>query len=240
MRKAAFPVFVGVLIAWAVAHDAAQTPQPPRKVLFIGDSLTYFNDGIYAHLERLAAAAKPVVSVTADKSVAGGAFLRRLWDMQGPVKAIGAASYDAVLLQEDLPETTVADFHEYARRFVTEIRKTRARPILLMAWAYPRLGWISMEQIAAAHRDVARELNVEVAPVGLAWQAVSNARPSLNLFGPDHEHPNIHGTYLATCVVYSTLYKRDPNGIAYVASGMTAEDAAFLQKIAWQIVQNFK
>jgi hypothetical protein len=147
--------------------EAQNTNQPPHKVLFIGDSLTYYQGGIYTHLEKLAAAARLAVSVTADKSVFGGAFLRRLWDLQAPVNAIGAGAYDAVVLQEDLPETNIADFHEYARRFVAEIRKTRARPILLMAWAYPRLGWISMEQIASAHRDAARELSEDVAPVAL-------------------------------------------------------------------------
>ena len=220
--------------------EAQNTNQPPHKVLFIGDSLTYYQGGIYTHLEKLAAAAKPTVSVTADKSVFGGAFLRRLWDLQDPVNAIGAGAYDAVVLQEDLPETNIADFHEYARRFVAEIRKTRARPILLMAWAYPRLGWISMEQIASAHRDVARKLSVEVAPVGLAWRAAAKARPTLNLYAPDREHPSIYGTYLATCVVYATIYGRDPSGVEYVASGVTPEEAGFLQKIAWQTVQVFK
>ena len=51
---------------------------------------------------------------------------------------------------------------------MTEIRAAKARPILLMAWSCPRLGWISPEEIDRAHRDAARELGVEVAPVGLA------------------------------------------------------------------------
>jgi hypothetical protein len=28
-------------------------------------------------------------------------------------------------------------------------------------WAHPRLGWISMAEIGRAHRDAAKELNVE-------------------------------------------------------------------------------
>ena len=65
-----------------------------------------------------------------------------------------------VVLQEDLPETKVADFKEYAVKFVEEIRKTGARPVLLMAWAYRRLGWISMADIAQAHREVGKDLGV--------------------------------------------------------------------------------
>lgn len=141
------------------------------------------------------------------------------------------------MLQEDIPETTVADFREYAGKFVAEVRKNHARPVLFMAWAYQRLGWISMAEIAQAHRDAAAELNVDVAPVGLAWQQASKERPGMNFYAPDREHPSIYGTYLATCVVYATIYSRDPSGFAYVPSGVTPEEAAFLQKMTWQTVR---
>jgi hypothetical protein len=142
-------------------------------------------------------------------------------------------------LQEDIPETTVADFREYARKFVEEIRKNHGRPVLFMAWAYPKRNWISMAEIAQAHRDAAKELNVDVAPVGLAWEQASKQRPELNLFGPDHEHPSIYGTYLATCVIYATIYGQNPGGLAYFPAGVTSDEAAFLQRIAWQTVQDY-
>ena len=228
--------------SFAMAAVMAQTvaTQVPRKILFVGDSFTDYHNGIYTHFERLAAAANPPLVVTAGKSVFGGALLHRLWDLKEPVKAIDTAAYDVVVLQDDIPETTVADFREYAGKFVAEVRKNHARPVLFMAWAYPRLGWISMAEIAQAHRDAAKELNVDVAPVGLAWQQASKQRPGMNFYGPDREHPSIHGTYLATCVVYATIYGRDPSGFAYVPSGVTREEAAFLQRIAWQTVQDYR
>ena len=229
-----------VTLLQIVAVSAQTTTSVPRKILFVGDSFTYSQNGIYTHFEKLAASAIPPLEVTTDKSVFGGAFLHRLWDLQEPVKAINTAAYDAVVLQEDIPETTVADFREYARKFVAEVRKNRARPVLFMAWAYPRLGWISMAQIADAHRDAAKELNVDVAPVGLAWQEASRQRPGMNFYGPDREHPSIFGTYLATCVIYATIYDRNPGGYAYVPSGITREEAAFLQKVAWQTVQDYR
>jgi hypothetical protein len=158
----------------------------PHKILFIGDSFTFWQDGIYTHLEKLAAAANPPLVVTAHKSVAGGAFLHRLWDLKQPVEAIDTAAYDVVVLQEDIPETTVADFREYAGKFVAEVRKNHARPVLFMAWAYPRLGWISMAEIAKVHRDAAKELHVEVAPVGLAWEQASKQRPGMKPRAPEH------------------------------------------------------
>jgi hypothetical protein len=163
--------------AFTMASVLAQAiaPPVPRRILFVGDSFTYAQDGVYTHFARLAAVANPPLAVRSDKSVFGGAFLHRLWDLQEPVQAINTAAYEVVVLQEDIPETTVDDFREYAGKFVAEVRKNHARPVLFMAWAYPRLGWISMAEIAQAHRDVAKQLDVDVAPVGLAWQSVEPA-----------------------------------------------------------------
>ena len=216
----------------------------PQKILFIGDSFTFWQEGVYTHLERSAATANPPLRITTGKATGGGAFLQRLWNQKEPRMAIQTGSYNVVVLQEDIPETTVADFREYARKFVREIRENHGRPVLFMAWAYPKLGWISMAEIARAHRDAATELNtelnVDVAPVGLAWKQASKQRPEIYLFGSDHEHPSIHGTYLATCVIYATVFGRDPTGLAYFPSGVTADEAAFLQKIAWHSVQDYR
>jgi len=141
-------------------------PDAPQRILFIGNSLTYYQDGIYTHLEKMGAAATPPRRIQADKSVFGGQYLKTLWEKYPEPRQAIAKGYDAVVLQEDLPETTVADFREYARRFVSDVRKSGARPVLLMAWAYQRLGWISMAQIADAHRAAGKELGVDVAPVG--------------------------------------------------------------------------
>jgi hypothetical protein len=229
-------------VALAIVKTPAQSPlaTPPRKILFVGDSFTYAQGGIYTHFERLAAAAPSPLVVTADKAVAGGAFLKVLWEMKEAVKAIDTGAYEVVVLQDDIPETNVDYFRQYARLFVEEVRKHNGRPVLFMAWAYQRLGWISMPEIAKAHRELAKELNVDVAPVGLAWQRSSAARPALDMYGPDREHPSIHGSYLATCVVYATIYGTDPTGFSYRPPGITAEDAAFLQRTAWQTVQDYR
>jgi Domain of unknown function (DUF4886) len=235
-------IVISVCLALAVAISAVLTTnaQSSGRILFVGDSFTYAQDGIYTHFEKLAATANPPIAVTADRAVAGGAFLKRLWEMQEPVKAINTGTYGVVVLQDDIPETNVDYFRQYAGMFVQEVRKNNARPILFMAWAYKRLGWISMQEIAKAHRDLAKELNVEVAPVGLAWQESTKQRPDLDMYVADREHPSIFGTYLATCVIYATVYDKNPSGLNYVPSGMTSEQAAFLQKVAWQAVQDYR
>jgi hypothetical protein len=188
----------------------------------------------------MAAAATPPLKVDTDNAVAGGQYFKTLWEKHPHVRQAIAKGHDVVVLQEDLPETTVADFREYARRFIPEIRKTGARPVLLMAWAYKRLGWISMAQIAQEHREAGKELNVDVAPVGLAWERSIQQRPGLDLFDPDREHPSVYGTYLATAVVYATVFGANPTDIGYVPRGISAEDGRFLQRVAWETVQEYR
>lgn len=227
---------IGVLIARR--NPSAQSPAP-RKILFVGDSFTYAQGGLDNHFTKLAASSPSPLVVSTARAVAGGAFLKVLWEMKTPVTAIDTGNFDVVVLQDDIPETNVDYFRQYARLFVEEVRKHNGRPVLFMAWAYERLGWISMQQIAEAHRRLAKEMNVDVAPVGLAWQRSIAERPRLDMYDTDREHPSISGTYLATCVVYATLYGANPTGFKYVAPGITPEVAGFLQRTAWQTVQDY-
>ena len=239
------------------------TPDPPDKILFIGNSLTFWNDGVYNHLEQLAASANPPQVITADKTTMGGATLETLWELSAARNYIGKGLYDVVVLQEDIPEadpaTGVDTFHQYVRQFDAEIKKAGARPVLFMAWSYlneqadERLRWITMAEIAQAHRDIATELSLDVAPVGLAFQRAMQERPDLDMYDSDGEHPSIYGTYLATSVIYATVFGESPVGLPYLppegfymlsnggnTPGITEEEAAFLQRIAWETVQGYQ
>jgi hypothetical protein len=231
-----------VALAAALAMDvqfpvAAQ--QTPGRILFIGNSLTYWNDGLDVHLARLASSAEPPIAITTGRAVEGGAFLKSLWARSHPRQSIATGRYNVVVLQEDLPETTVEDFRAHARLFVEDVRKAGARPVLLMAWAYPRLGWITMDEIDRQHRAAAAELKADVAPVGVAWRRAFGRRPDLNLYAPDGEHPSLHGTYLATAVLYATVLGRNPTALSYTPKGVSATDAQFLKSIAWETVQSW-
>jgi hypothetical protein len=219
------------------------TPSPQYKILFIGNSFTFWKKGLAYHTKQLAGSADPPLIIEADSVVRGGAPLETIWKWSKARESIGEGDFDVVVLQEDIPEINVESFYEYARKFVAEIKEAGAEPVLFMAWSYERLGWITMEEIAQAHREIATELGVDVAPVGLAWQRALNERPDLDMYDSDREHPSIYGTYLAVNVVYATVFGKSPIGLAYLPSergGVTEEEAAFLQRIAWETVQEYQ
>jgi hypothetical protein len=78
-------------------------------------------------------------------------------------------------------------------------------------------------------------------------------RPELDMFSTDEVHPSLYGTYLAVNVVYATVFGESPVGLAYVPpdrnfavstgkviEGMSEEEAAYLQRIAWETVQEYQ
>ena len=144
-----------------------------------------------------------------------------------------------VVLQEDLPETNVESFYRHARLFHEHIQASGAQTVLYMTWEYARLDWISTEEIAEAHWRMAERLDVPVAPAGLAWKRAQRARPALDMYDGDREHPSIHGVFLNASVLYAVLFNESPEGLGYrpmQAGGVTDADAEFLQSIAWDEV----
>ena len=216
-----------------------EEPVPPTSALFIGNSFTFWNDGLETHVEALRSGTGDMTFETREET-RGGASLEVMWDETNARSRIEQGDFDVVVLQEDIPETSVESFHAYARLFDEAIRESGARPVFFMAWDYDRLDWISMDEIAEAHWTIAEELDIEVAPVGTAWKRAAEERPSLDMYGGDDEHPSIHGTYLAATTIYSVLFQESPVGLTYTPAqdgGVSEDEAAFLQGVAWDEVQ---
>jgi hypothetical protein len=230
------------------------TPEAPVKILFIGNSLTYENEGLDIHFKRLVDSSDLPLNIETERVVKPSAPLESLWKNTNAREAINEGDYDLVVLQEDMPLTDVETFHEYARKFDAEIKEAGAETVLFMAW--PHKGAFEtgeIAQIAQAHRDIAAELGVDVVPVCLAWQRAMEELPEVDVYTPDDVHPSVYGTYLAVNVVYATVFGESPVGLAYVPpdkyftvstgeviEGMSEEAAASLQRIAWQTVQEYQ
>lgn len=210
------------------------------RLLFVGNSFTYYHGGLENHVRRLAASVNPPVFVEAERVTKGGATLQVMWNLAGVRERIREGRFDRVILQDDLPEYSGHDltlFGEHVRRFDAEVRGAGAQTVLFMAWPYQRLGWIGLEEIEREHRKVAGALRLPVAAVGTAFLRAQQERPALAMLGRDREHETIHGTYLAACVFHGVLFGRSPEGAGYRPEGVSEEEAAFLQRVAWRSAQ---
>jgi len=187
----------------------------------------------------LAASATPPFKVDTHESVSGGATLEKHWNDSPTPETIANGDFDLIVLQGDIPESDVATFQENARNLITATRNAGAEPTLFMAWSYEGFGSITMDEIAQAHADIAEELDVAVAPVGLAFERASSERPDLNMLSSDNVHPSIHGIHLTAYVIYMTIFGTDPpDNLTDRIEGdpITEDDARFLHRIARETV----
>ena len=239
-RRIIFPLLLAPALLLTCCRSVPQAPlasamKTPHRILFVGNSFTYYNGGLENHFRQLAESAHPPQVLIADRATKGGATLKILQGQEAVHIKIRDGHYDLVVLQEGIPELKeheVTPFLEQVRLFDREIRDAGGRTALFMAWPYERLNWVGLETIAEAHRAISKELNLPVAPVGLAFQRSLQARPGLAMLGKDREHETIHGTYLAANVIYATLFGVDPTGLAYRPQGVSADEAAGLKRLS--------
>ena len=124
-----------------------------QAILFVGDSFTYTNDGVNAHVKLLAASSRHTPRILAcDSATEGGQMLERLWlkdfihdTIHGGHIPDQHMNYKYVVLQDDIPEYSghnLDAFPNIVRKFHAEIQGVGAQTILFMAWAYERLPWV--------------------------------------------------------------------------------------------------
>ncbi|MBV1908393.1 MAG: hypothetical protein KUG78_03670 [Kangiellaceae bacterium] len=223
------------------------------RVLFVGNSFSYFNNGIQNHVSNIARAAN---KWRAGKSrfrlmtISGG----RLSEHQAGLKsALKEERWDKVILQahssEPITKSRKKEFIRSTQLLAKMIRKTGAEPVLFMSWAYKGRPEMT-NSLKNSFMAMATAINSQVVPVGLAFEKAQLNFPEIELytkdiksfdsdgsstFKEDIKHPSLAGTYLAANVLFGFLYQQSSVGLPYTA-GLSAEDAAKLQAVAWQVV----
>ena len=230
-----------LLLAFSVLSTSAlgrsQALRPQLRVLFIGNSYTYYNNlgDIVAGIASAANGGPTIVPVLATR---GGASLQ--WHLvNGPtMKQLQTGHWDYVVLQEqsllggsDVGGKVVvgnpAEFFKAAREWVLKIRGVKSTPILYMTWARrtaaAEVARVQNE-IADAYRAIGRELGVKVAPVGLGWVEARRRLRTVDLHIWDNSHPTAAGSYLAGLILYSTLTGQSPVGAPATVFGHPANE----------------
>ena len=208
----------------------------PTRVIFFGNSFTYYNNSLHNHYRQLVATQAPDLKLRTRASTISGGYLREHSQLPTLVKA---ETWDIVVMQDHSrgPLDHSEDFTAAARKFAKVIRARGAYPVLFMTWAYTDAPEMTA-QLDKAYSDLGAELDINVAPVGLAFATVTEDRPDIALRTADKIHPTLEGTYLAACVFYTLLHRRSPVGIDYDA-GLGKETASYLQGVAARTVIDY-
>lgn len=229
----------------------------PLRLLFLGNSFTH--QGPVPHIVRDLATDAGWPTPNVEFVAPGGRRLSFHRTNTESLDAVDQGNWDVVVLQEFSTGPTdslgnPAQFKEDATWFFDRILATSpdARVVLYMTWArhpdhsyYPN-HFANPEEMQAQLRyhynDAAdnyipananqpvTEDNLEVAPVGDAWEN-HLARPDAErLHGSDDYHAGLNGRYLNALVLYGTIYNRATYGL--VPIGTSVEGAIKLQEDA--------
>lgn len=229
----------------------------PKQILMVGNSFIYFNNGMHNPLVRM---------IRADKDLGEGHKIRKAtingssltWHniktyVSNPF--IGSFTFDQdnnlveskkepfeVVIMHDcsrcpVNKKTQKMFHAAVDVHTKALKKDKIEVMLMMTWPYKDKPGMTKklrkEYVKAANRN-----KIMVSPVGLAFHEVNKNYPDINLYTKDLRHPSPAGTYLAASVLFASIYKKTPEGNSFTF-GLDVEKAKTLQKIAWQVTQNF-
>ncbi len=196
--------------------DDAGSPTP-RRVLFVGNSYTYFNDlpRVVASIAEASGAPLVVESITE-----GGATLGSHWSATGARERIEAGGLDAVVMQGQSLEATGGggEFLAVAELFAGAIDGAGAEGVWFATWARregdPFLGPGGPAEMARQIQDnyarAARTADDRLARVGAAWELARLELPAVTLHTADGSHPTAEGSLLAACVIARSITGSDP------------------------------
>ena len=229
-----------LLAAAALAFTVcACSAEKKEKVLFIGNSFTYYSEmpEIFASVAESAGKSVKVEYVTqgswnltkfADADDEYGGKVDEKLNIYG--------DYTAVVLQEQStrPLNNYSLFLKAAGDLKSKIDSTQIScgVYLYSTWGYEEeaekrnLTIPQMEEkIRAAYEKVAAAVGAEVSPAGKAFSAVFTAYPDINLYHSDGKHPSYAGAYLAAFVHVAAVLKTDPRAADFNGEldGQTAE-----------------
>lgn len=245
-RRVAWPALLSLVIA-CLGGGSITTPNPPdgpgKHVLFVGNSLTYFND-LPGIVEALADSGGQPLLETGMVAIPDFS-LEDHWADDRAATTIKKGSWHVVVLQQG-PSAVEANRQlliQYTKAFDGLSRGIGAKSALYMVWPTSDRQQ-DFDRSSESYRLAAQAVDGLLFRVGDAWREAWKRDSSLQLYAPDGLHPSLHGSYLAALVMYSALYERSPIGLPAtlrLRNGTTvsipAQVAATLQDAAAAVIE---
>jgi hypothetical protein len=244
-----------VLLVTLVSVAAANGQSQAKKVLFLGNSYTSYNN---------------LPQIIADVATSMGDTLE--WDIEAPggwwlydhsisaasINKIEAGNWDYVVLQDQsqamtLPDSQMALGISSIQKLDSIINEYNpcAETMFYMTWGrkngdslfyqvyspwYEEPTYQFMDSlIHERYMQMSILNNAEVSPVGAVWKYIRQNNPGIELYQSDESHPSLAGSYLAACSFYTTLFRKDPTLISFNSS-LSITDATTIKNAVKLII----
>ena len=215
------------------------------KILFIGNSHTYYND--------LPQIVKELLEYTGVKthgtmSTEGSKGLIYHCNRQDVNFNIRHGDYDVVVLQDKATHFDEDEFKQGGRTLMkNSLEACPAHRVLYMIWAH-RMEKEKQEIITRAYKELGEEIGADVAPAGEVWHKLLRESPEMEdmLYHPDGNHATPLGSYLAaTTLFYAITGRQRPIVLKDGAQpatriGIDAETARRIHKEACARTKKFR
>ncbi|MNU87235.1 hypothetical protein D3C71_770160 [compost metagenome] len=246
MLKIKRNIFVLILLSLKVCTVSGQV----KKILFIGNSITYFNNmpqvfrdianekGDSVDLTMYAPGSTGFQHHVIDNNVYS--LLRnKVWDvvvLQPGSNESPAYSQprDLTLLQGRKMIDSVLHYSPCARVMFYEISYGVVGTSPQNIVTYNNV----MDQIRLTSEYLSDSTGFSFAPGGECLRHVWNKNPALLLWGSAGDiHPNVRGSYLVSCAFYASIFHKPSFG-STVLNGNSLQDAQYYQHVSDSIVLN--
>ena len=215
------------------------------KILFIGNSFTYFND-LPSLLTEVARGEG--VSVQAEMIAKGG---YRLWqyadgaseDGQAVEAALQREKWDYVVLQGQSAEPVREreSFLTAAGKLCGKIHAAGAKPVFYQTWSYrdgsAKLASVSLPYetfyrgLQEGYQLAAEENKADLVPVGNVFFVLADPKGPLSMMIADDYHPSLAGSYAAAVSFYSHFFPAG-SGEHWYPAEMSCAEAELIWKTA--------
>lgn len=237
-----------MLLTFFICMDTSAQPQT-RKVLFLGNSYTAFND----LPQIIKDAAESVGDRLIFDSTTNGAY-KLIQHITNPasINKIMIGGWDYVIMQgqSQEPITDEVDFYNGGVRLNDLIEQYNpcAVPMFFMTWGRKNgdsancplipvmCTYESMDtEIKNSYTALATYLQTELSPVSVVWRYLRQNHPDIELYLADESHPSSAGSYAAACCFYTMIFKKDPALLSFNYN-LNASEAAVIRNAAKLIV----
>ena len=191
-----FRVAVAVFLFGLFGPGGLHAQGDTLKVLFVGNSFTYFYN--LPQVVSAMAAHKDVPIMTRQSTV-GGSNLEQHWKALRETRTralIPSEAWDYVVFNNHSLSSLrdSSGFMEYGKKFARLVHDQGATPVFMMTWAY-QSNPLMQHEVRRAYERLAEESGAICFPAGMLFHSARSLRPDLNLFFDD-KHPSELGTYM--------------------------------------------
>jgi len=188
--------------------------QDSTKVLFIGNSYTYFWN-LPQQVEILGNSQEYLI--VTQQSTSGGRNLGNHWKGERKLKSkelLKKGDFDIVVLQNhsmraiNSPDSMLY----FGEKFATLAKAHGTKTFIYSTWSRE---WdpFMLQQISKVDKQLATNTGATLVPVGKAWQLAKQLRPTIAIYDEDGSHPSSLGSYLTACMFYGAITKQSPIGL---------------------------